>query len=252
MIIDASKGSSYYKREMERTHAAKEKAKQYLLKIELYKKNERLWNNTKRSVNQMINELERDRELNRTWVHIDMDMFYAAVEIRDEPALADVPLAIGGDSMISTANYIARKFGVRSAMPGFIARKLCPNLVFRECNFSKYKEASSIFKRILEEYDPNYESMGLDEANLDLTNYLITNGLMNDEENIQNLALEIRTRIHEATQLTCSAGISCNKMLAKICTDMNKPNGQFYLKSEKEDIMKFMNDLPVRKIPMIG
>lgn len=80
-------------------------------------------------------EIERDRELSRTWAHIDMDMFYAAVEIRDEPELANVPLAVGGLSMISTANYIARNYGVRSAMPGFIAKKLCPDLVFRDCNF---------------------------------------------------------------------------------------------------------------------
>lgn len=83
----------------------------------------------------MLKEIERERYLDRTWVHIDMDMFYAAVEIRDDPSLADVPMAVGNDSMISTANYIARKYGVRSAMPGFIARKLCPNLVFKDHNF---------------------------------------------------------------------------------------------------------------------
>lgn len=224
MIIDASKGSSYYRKEMERTQAAKEKAKQYKLKIDSYKKNEKLWEKTVKDVKSLIKEIERDRELSRTWAHIDMDMFYAAVEIRDDPSLADKPLAVGNDSMISTANYIARKFGVRSAMPGFIARKLCPDLVFRDCNFKKYKEVSYIFREILEEYDPHFESMGLDEANLDLTNYLLTHNL-NDEDNKQKVALEIRTRIFEATKLTCSAGISCNKMLAKICTDMNKPNG---------------------------
>ncbi len=120
-----------------------------------------------------------------------MDMFYAAVEIRDNPSLADKPVAVGGQMMISTANYIARKFGVRSAMPGFIAKKLCPNLIFVDCNFSKYKEASTIFKTILEEYDPDYESMGLDEANLDLTNYLIEHGL-NHDEGRQQVVKEIR------------------------------------------------------------
>jgi DNA polymerase kappa len=127
-----------------------------------------------------------------------MDMFYAAVEIRDDPSLADKPVAIGGDMMISTANYIARKFGVRSAMPGFIAKKLCPNLVFVDCNFYKYKEVSKVFKGILAEYDKEYESMGLDEANLDLTNYLIEKGFNNDEGKVQ-VVKEIRTRIHEAT-----------------------------------------------------
>lgn len=95
-------------------------------------------------------EIEECRVLDRTWSHIDMDMFYAAVEIRDNPSLADKPVAVGGDMMISTANYIARTFGVRSAMPGFIAKKLCPNLVFVDCNFQKYKEVSKIFKSILQ------------------------------------------------------------------------------------------------------
>ena len=127
-----------------------------------------------------------------------MDMYYAAVEIRDDPSLANVPLAIGNESMISTANYIARKYGVRSAMPGFIAKKLCPQLIFKECNFSKYRETSKIFKAVLEDYDPSYESMGLDEANLDITNYLLEHGLNNDEGK-QQLAYEIRMRINEAT-----------------------------------------------------
>jgi DNA polymerase kappa len=172
----------------------------------------------------MLNEIDRTRELTRTWAHIDMDMFYAAVEILDNPSLADKPVAIGSDMMISTANYVARKFGVRSAMPGFIARKLCPDLVFVGCNYKKYKDKSKIFKSILKEYDTEYESMGLDEANLDLTNYLIERGL-NTDEGKEIVVLEIRTRIFDATQLTCSSGISCNKMLAKICTDMKKPDG---------------------------
>jgi DNA polymerase kappa len=153
-----------------------------------------------------------------------MDMFYAAVHIRDNPELAKIPIAVGSESMISTANYVARQYGVRSAMPGFIGKKLCPELVFVPYEFSKYKEASRIFKAILEEYDPEYESMGLDEANIDATNYLLEHE-MNTDEGRQALALEIRTRINEATKLTCSAGISCNKTLAKICSDFNKPNG---------------------------
>jgi len=157
-------------------------------------------------------------------MHIDMDMFFAAVEIRDRPELATVPLAVGGESMISTANYVARKFGVRSAMPGFIARKLCPNLVFIGGNYEKYKEVAVVFHGLLREYDPELESMGLDEANLDITDYCEANGLTSDEQK-KDLVREIRNRIFEATKLTCSAGIACNKMLAKICTDMNKPDG---------------------------
>ena len=169
--------------------------------------------------------------LTHTWIHIDMDMFYAAVEIRDKPELAAVPLAVGSESMISTANYEARKYGVRSAMPGFIARKLCPQLVIVPCNFSKYREVAAVFQEIVESYDPDFESMGLDEANLDVTEYCMNHQITTDEQK-ENLALEIRTKIKEATQLTCSAGIACNRMLAKICTDMNKPDGQTFLPAD--------------------
>ena len=93
--------------------------------------------------------------------------------------------------------------------------------------------------------------MGLDEANLDLTNYLIELDVNNDEGR-QKVVKEIRQRIVDATQLTCSSGIACNKMLAKICTDMNKPNGQYYLKPDLDEVVKFANDLHVRKIPGIG
>lgn len=153
-----------------------------------------------------------------------MDMFYAAVEIRDRPELATVPVAIGSESMISTANYEARKYGVRSAMPGFIGRKLCPQLIFVPCNFHKYREVGIIFKDVVEHYDPDFESMGLDECNLDVTDYCLNHGITTDEGK-QKLAEEIRSKVKDATKLTCSAGISCNRMIAKICSDMNKPDG---------------------------
>jgi len=142
----------------------------------------RLYDKAAREMRALIMLLEREsRVLERTWIHVDMDMFYAAVEIRDRPELATVPLAIGSDAMISTANYEARKYGVRSAMPGFIARKLCPGLVFVGCNFEKYRAVSLVFKEIVEEYDPEFESMGLDETNLDVTQYCIDHGLTTDQ-----------------------------------------------------------------------
>lgn len=177
--------------------------------------------------------VERDsRELGRCWIHMDMDMFYAAVEIRDNPKLAKVPLAIGSDSMISTANYEARKFGVRSAMPGFIARKLCSNLVIIPCNFQKYREASVKFREVVFKYDPDFEAMGLDECNMDVTQYCFENDIVSDQDK-QNLARKIRSEVFEATKLTCSAGIAPNKMLAKICSDLDKPNGQTFLRANK-------------------
>lgn len=108
-------------------------------KIETFKANEKLYKAKLNDAKALIAELERDRDLSHTWFHIDMDMFYAAVEIRDRPELADKPVAIGGLQMISTANYVARKFGVRSAMPGYLAQQLCPQLIFIPCDFKKYK-----------------------------------------------------------------------------------------------------------------
>ena len=110
-----------------------------------------------------------------------MDMFYAAVEIRDNPELAVLPVAIGSESMISTANYVARKFGVRSAMPGFIGKKLCPELIFVPCHYEKYREVSMVFKEIVEQYDPDFESMGLDETNLDVTKHCLANEIITDD-----------------------------------------------------------------------
>lgn len=166
---------------MERSNNSRKKAEEYKKKIELHKKNEKLFKQTCGDVRRVIKLVEESRDLSRTWMHVDMDMFYAAVEIRDNPGLKDVPLAIGDMSMISTSNYVARKYGVRAAMPGFIGKKICPELVFVQCNFQKYTAVSKIFKSILEAYDPDLESMGLDEANLDVTGYLLENALNSDE-----------------------------------------------------------------------
>ena len=97
-----------------------------------------------------------------------MDMFFAAVEIRDKPHLKELPVAVGSEMMISTANYVARKYGVRSAMPGFIAKKLCPQLVFVDCNFDKYEVVGQQIRDIIAEYDPNFSSHSLDEVYFDL------------------------------------------------------------------------------------
>jgi len=157
-------------------------------------------------------------------MHVDLDMFYAAVEIRDNPSLATKPVAVGDNSMIQTTNYVARKYGVKSAIPGFIGRKLCPHLVFVKPNYAKYRQVSDEFKKVLAFYDPRLESVGLDEANLDLTEYLAENGLDNDLGRIY-LGWEIREKIYSKISLTSSCGIGSNKMLAKICSEINKPNG---------------------------
>lgn len=184
-------------------------------------------------------------------MHIDMDMFYAAVEIRDNPSLRNKPVAVGDNTMITTTNYIARKYGVKSAMPGFIGRRLCPHLVFIKPNIPKYRRVSDHFRQILGDYDPKNDGAGLDEANVDLTDYLGANGLDNDMGRIYVVS-QIRERIFHEMGMTASCGIACNKMLAKICSELNKPNGQTILPNDEVEILKFMMDLPVRKVPGIG
>ena len=115
--------------------------------------------------------------MSRTWIHVDLDAFYAAVEIRDDPSLRDEALAVTDRGMVMTANYKAREYGIRSGIPNFVAHKLCPKLITKKPDFDNYRKVSSQFKEILMHYDPALESIGLDEANLDITNYLANNKL---------------------------------------------------------------------------
>eukprot|EP01083_Nonionella_stella_P283281 964031_1 len=154
-------------------------------------------------------------------------------------------------SMISTANYEARKFGVRSAMPGFIGRKLCPQLIFVKHNFESYSKAAEIIRGVFAVYDPDFSAVSLDEAYLNVTDYLEEHGL-SEPDSGSKIASEIRRRIEESTKLTASAGVACNSMLAKIASDFNKPNGQYVLPPTKDAILKFMEDLPVRKVGGVG
>ena len=180
-VYEASKDSDHYKKQLFKTERAKNKGKAFAQKIENCKKNERLWREKKNEAKGLLGDLERERDLTRTWFHIDMDMYYAAVEIRDNPKLADKPVAVGDMQMIATANYVARKWGVRSAMPGFIGLQLCPQLVLVSPNFKKYSAVSQIFRDIVAEYDPHFVSLGLDEVNMDVTEYLQKHDLDNDE-----------------------------------------------------------------------
>ena len=180
----------------------------------------------------------------RKIIHLDMDCFYAAVEMRERPELAGRPVAVGGGSrrgVVTTCNYEARKFGVHSAMPGFQARARCPDLVFLPVRFDLYRAESAKIRRILLSYTPLVEPLSLDEAYLDVT------GL---DRYAWDVAKEIRRRILDETGLTASAGIAPNKMLAKIASDWRKPNGQFAITPDQVEL--FMRDLPVRKIWGIG
>ena len=180
----------------------------------------------------------------RKIIHIDMDCFYAAVEMREHPELAGRPLAVGGGGrrgVVTTCNYEARAFGVRSAMPGFLARERCPHLIFLPPRFDLYREASREIRGIFHDYTSLVEPLSLDEAYLDVTA---------SERFAWDIAKEIRARILRDTRLSASAGIAPNKMLAKIASDWRKPNGQFAILPEQ--IAGFMSGLPVRKLWGIG
>uniref|UniRef100_A0A8C3S2Y6 DNA polymerase kappa n=1 Tax=Chelydra serpentina TaxID=8475 RepID=A0A8C3S2Y6_CHESE len=265
-----------------------------------------------RCADKLALELEESRDLSCTIVHIDMDAFYAAVEMRDNPELKEKPIAVGSMSMLSTSNYHARRFGVRAAMPGFIAKRLCPHLTIVPLNFKKYEEVSKEVREILAEYDPSFMPIGLDEAYLNITEYLeerqnwpedkrsyfikreniakndahssspilfedntsiteeqpvATSHLYTEEQRDQFTQLlnsvvfgtsaeevvkEIRFRIEQKTGLTASAGIAPNMTLAKMCSDQNKPNGQFRISPDRQSVMDFIKDLPIRKVPGIG
>lgn len=198
-----------------------------------------------------IEELEALRCTAETWILVDMDMFYVAVEIRERPKLAMQPVAVVFNGMITASNYVARRFGVKSGTPLHLAEKRCPNMVQIASRMEKYKAASREVRAVLSEYDPLMETKGLDEAYLLVTKLLLRRGTNNDAGRVA-LAEEIRGKVYSKTGMTASAGIGCNKLIAKICSEVNKPNGQFYLRPEAEDIRRFMSDLDVSEIPKVG
>lgn len=324
IIMDATKGSRFYGNELK-----KEKQVNQRIDSMMQQKSQITSQQLRKAqlqVDRFAMELERNRNLNNTIVHVDMDAFYAAVEMRDNPELKDKPIAVGSMSMLSTSNYHARRFGVRAAMPGFIAKRLCPQLIIVPPNFDKYRAVSKEVREILAEYDPNFLAMSLDEAYLNITQHLeerqswpedkrryfnkAGNSVktdpdepgeeahkvseeepasspllfedsppdlqlqgnpfqMNSEEEedvnpqiLQNSVVfgtsaeeavkEIRFRIEQKTTLTASAGIAPNTMLAKVCSDKNKPNGQYQILPSRKAVMDFIKDLPIRKVSGIG
>ncbi|KAI4875489.1 hypothetical protein NFI96_030044 [Prochilodus magdalenae] len=303
IILETSKGSRFYENELKKERQVNqriEKMLQHKAKI-----TEQQIQKAQMEVEKLTAELERGRDLGRVIVHVDMDAFYAAVEMRDCPELKDKPMAVGSMSMLSTSNYHARRFGVRAAMPGFIAKKLCPNLVIVPLNFEKYTAVSEQVREIFADYDPQFMPMSLDEAYLDITDHLeqrqhwpesmrthhmgdtktkgdntstelgaetdtLSPVLFDDSPSAsptvpvaigkvevfgtspEEAVREMRFRIEQKTSLTASAGIAPNMMLAKVCSDKNKPNGQYRIPPERQAVMDFIQDLPVRKVSGIG
>ena len=183
----------------------------------------------------------------RKIIHIDMDAFYASVEQMDNLELRGKPIAVGGSSkrgVVAAASYEARKFGVRSALSGALARKRCPELIFVKPRFERYKEISNQIRKIFFEYTDLVEPLSLDEAYLDVTQ---------NKKKMQSasmIAQEIRQRIFDEVGLTASAGISINKFVAKVASDYNKPNGQKTV--NPEEVIPFLEALDIRKFYGVG
>lgn len=183
----------------------------------------------------------------RKIIHVDMDAFYASVEQLDNPELRGKPIAVGGGEtrgVVSAASYEARKFGVRSAISGYLAKKNCPELIFVRPRFDRYKEISNQIRKIFYDYTDKVEPLSLDEAYLDVTE----NKKGNPSATL--IAREIRQRIFEELGLTASAGISVNKFIAKVASDYNKPNGQKTV--NPDEVLQFLEDLPIRKFYGVG
>jgi len=183
----------------------------------------------------------------RKIIHVDMDCFYAAIEMRDNPALKDIPIAVGGNgprSVLCTCNYIARQYGVRSAMPNAKALVLCPELTIVNGRMDVYKAVSQKIRAIFRRYTELIEPLSLDEAYLDVTDSIHFNG------SATLIAQQIRQDIFTELNLTASAGIAPNKFLAKIASDENKPNGQCVI--TPNNVNAFVKNLPLKKIPGIG
>jgi DNA polymerase-4 len=176
-----------------------------------------------------------------------MDAFYASVEQMDNPDLRGKPVAVGGNEIrgvVSAASYEARKFGVRSALSGALAKKYCPELLFVKPRFDRYKEISQKIRKIFHDYTDLVEPLSLDEAYLDVTH----NKKGNPSASL--IAEEIRLRILNEVGLTASAGISVNKFIAKVASDVNKPNGQKTV--SPDEVISFLEELPIRKFYGVG
>ena len=183
----------------------------------------------------------------RKIIHVDMDAFYASVAELDNPELRGKAIAVGGSEergVVSAASYEARKFGVKSAMSSFLAKQKCPHLIFVKSDFEELKELSVKIRAVFYEYTDLVEPLSLDEAYLDVTENKKGNPSAND------IAREIRARIYTETGLRASAGISINKFIAKVASDINKPNGQKTI--HPEEVLQFLEELPVNKFYGVG
>ena len=244
IIYNASKGSKFFNNEESKDKVLTQKIERILARK---RQLERLdLASDQRKADDYIAELELSRDLSQTIVHIDCDAFYAAVEELDRPELKNVPMAVG-KGVLTTCNYHARRYGCRSGMAGFVAQKLCPQLISLPLNFAKYTAKAQEVREILADYDARFESASIDEAYLNITEYCEKN-----EIDPESAVSQLREEVHEKTKITISGGIAANAKIAKIASNRNKPNGQFKVASDRTTILAFMRDLPTRKVNGIG
>lgn len=244
IIYEASKGSKYFNNAEAKDKTLTVKIENILrLKAQLDKLDLK---HDLRRADAYITEQELSRDLSQYIVHIDCDAFYAAVEEIDRPELKNVPMAVG-QGVLTTCNYEARKYGCRSAMAGFVAMKLCPQLICLPLNFDKYTAKAREVRAVLSIYDPRFESSSIDEAYLNITEYCDKNDMTPDMA-----VSQLRQQVHDECQVTISAGIAPNAKIAKICSNKNKPNGQFRIHNDRLAVMSFVRDLPVRKVNGVG
>ncbi len=183
----------------------------------------------------------------RKIIHVDMDAFFASIEQRDHPELKGKPVAVGGTSergVVAAASYEARKYGVRSAMPSRVAARKCPQLIFVKHRFDVYKEVSAQIREIFHQYTDLVEPLSLDEAYLDVTENKF------DYHSAMFMASEIKKKVKEKTSLTASAGVSINKFLAKVASDMDKPDG--FTVILPEEVEEFVEKLPIENFYGVG
>ncbi|TDL25971.1 IMS-domain-containing protein [Rickenella mellea] len=236
IIAEASKGSKFYENEKRKDKELTERISKILAIRDEAVKNADI-QKVEADVDRQLVELESQRDLSQYIVHVDMDAFFANVELMENPDLAGKPFGVGR-GVLTTASYEARKYGVRSGMAGFVAKKLCPDLILVPINHKKYWDMSGKVMEIFQRYDPEMLVAGCDEGYLNITQYC-------EEHNIsaEDCVQELRAKVYEETKLTVSAGIAPNK---------NKPNGQYQLPFESQAITAFMRDLPIRKLFGVG
>lgn len=182
--------------------------------------------------------------MRRVILHYDMDAFYASIEIRDNPKLKGLPIVVGS-SIVTTASYEARRFGIHSAMSTFEAKRLCSNLIVIPVNKDKYIEISDFIHSLVLKITEKIEFIALDEGYIDMT------GILTDPSEFARFAQKFRERIFHHTKLTCSVGIGFNKLTAKMGSNMNKPRGQ-YIFYDKKQFVKYIKEKDIGIIPGVG